>query len=171
MIQKQARHLKIDTSSREFQEIIRRFWMPKLLQKAREAPSPSVSSANSAVSIIQNQTFPPLPLDSVPQNPQIIGTGQTQILENESVQKSSCFSPESAANHVPKVSQILGFSDFSSYVYEYDDGNHAYDMDTCKVGTTVIMDEDHMGSNWVNNDVACSMWDMDELWQFNSLQD
>lgn len=42
-VQKQARHLKIDTNSPQFQEIIRHIWIPRLLQKIQD-PSGSSDS-------------------------------------------------------------------------------------------------------------------------------
>ncbi|XP_050238635.1 transcription factor MYB62-like [Mercurialis annua] len=38
-VQKQAKHLKIDANSTAFQEIVRSFWMPRLLQKIQESSS------------------------------------------------------------------------------------------------------------------------------------
>ncbi|XP_065864234.1 transcription factor MYB62-like [Euphorbia lathyris] len=39
-VQKQARQLQVDANSTAFQEIIRRFWMPRLLQKIQSSSSP-----------------------------------------------------------------------------------------------------------------------------------
>ncbi|KAF7819885.1 transcription factor MYB62-like [Senna tora] len=160
-IQKQARHMKMDTSSTEFEEMVRRFWMPRLLQKAAETPSPP-HPPPPAIPIL-NQTF--LNPFCVPQCSQI-GTqaapttthniipwegdqGACMMNIEETVQHSSfmsCFDPESANNSSQFHHGLYHNSDFSSY----------YDIKTCNVE-----------SNWVNNDVACSMWGMDdELWQF-----
>ncbi|XP_059664541.1 transcription factor MYB62-like [Cornus florida] len=51
-VQKQARHLNIDCNSTMFQEVIRCFWMPRLIQKihssSSSSPSPlAISSQNS----------------------------------------------------------------------------------------------------------------------------
>ncbi|XWS60952.1 hypothetical protein CRYUN_Cryun07bG0083300 [Craigia yunnanensis] len=52
-VQKQARHLKIDANSTAFQNVIRYFWMPRLLQKMEGS-----SSFSSMIS--ENSTVPPL---------------------------------------------------------------------------------------------------------------
>nr|XP_048331657.1 transcription factor MYB62-like [Ziziphus jujuba var. spinosa] len=51
-VQKQAKHLKIDSKSTAFQDIIRYFWMPRLLQKIEE------SSSSSSSLPIQNSEIP-----------------------------------------------------------------------------------------------------------------
>lgn len=178
-IQKQARHLNIDTNSAEFKEIVRRFWMPRLMQKARETSA----SANlpSAMSI-QNEMIP-LPIGNVAECPQI-GTVPTQMIPwqgpgvmNETVvQNSSCLSSSSSeSSNIPEVSQFqaLDNSDMSSFMYDgYYVNNNTYDMEAFNLGTTVTTSEAAMAGNWMNNDVSqCSMWGMDELWQFKNLQE
>ncbi|KAJ1437916.1 SANT/Myb domain [Sesbania bispinosa] len=193
-IQKQARHLKIDTDSKDFQELIRRFWLPKLIQKARE-------SSCSAMSI-QNQTIPLHPPDSVSQY-STIGTIPTQIPwqggpnyldqheqnSDSEHNNGSCISFSESAN-IPKVPQHLGYttsqfhtldnnSDFGTFTYDgYQVSNSSYEMDTFKMASTRVAEDvqypagdcQMAESNWVNNDFACSMWNTDELWQFSNLQ-
>lgn len=60
-VQKQAKHLKIDTESAAFRDIIRRFWMPRLLQKMEGG-----TSSLSAMQFVQNPTAP-MPLDTASQ--------------------------------------------------------------------------------------------------------
>ncbi|RDY07002.1 Transcription factor MYB62, partial [Mucuna pruriens] len=198
-IQKQARHLKIDTDSREFQELVRRSWMPRLLQKARE------SSSSSAMAI-QNQAIP-FPLDGVShhstigtipsQTPWLNEAGPTYMDQHEQNSDSehnngSCISFSESAN-IPKVSQHFGdtitqfhalngndFGTFTCDGYHHHVNNNAYEMDTFKTPTARVAegvqypigDCQMAGSNWVNNDFACSgMWNIDdELWQFSKLQ-
>ncbi|TKY60934.1 Transcription factor MYB21 [Spatholobus suberectus] len=199
-IQKQARHLKIDTDSSEFQELVRRFWVPRLLQKAKESSSSAMS--------IQNQTIP-LPLDGVSQH-STIGTipsrppwqgpcmneaGPTYLDQHEQNSDSehnngSCISFSESAN-IPKVSQHFGhtisqfhalnnndFGTFTTYDGYHHVNNNAYEMDTFKTPTARVAEDvqypigdcQMAGSNWVNSDFACSVWNMDELWQFSKLQ-
>ncbi|XP_054825688.1 transcription factor MYB62-like [Prosopis cineraria] len=172
-IQKQARHLNIDPNSTEFKEIIRRFWMPRLLQKAREIASPPAAAMS-----IQNQTIP-LSIESVSQCSQI-GTVPTQIpwqrpcgMNEIVVQNSSCVSSSSSeSSNIPEVSQFqaLDNSDMISLMYDgYHVNNNNYDMETFNLGTTVAAEA--MAGNWMNNEVACSLWGMDELWQFRNFQE
>ncbi|KAH7528740.1 hypothetical protein FEM48_Zijuj05G0104200 [Ziziphus jujuba var. spinosa] len=57
-VQKQAKHLKIDSKSTAFQDIIRYFWMPRLLQKIEESsPSSSLPIQNSEIPLsLENAT-------------------------------------------------------------------------------------------------------------------
>ncbi|OIW21095.1 hypothetical protein TanjilG_29228 [Lupinus angustifolius] len=178
-IQKQARCLKIDTYSREFQEIIRHLWIPKLLQKAKESSS-SMS--------IQNQSIP-IPLGSGPQYSAIPtqipwqgpcineATGPNYLDQHAQNSDSehnngSCISFSESAN-ISKVSNLLGYTknqfyglgtnDFGTLTYdEYGVNNNAYEMDAFNI-TTTIGDCHMVESNWVNNDFACRTWSMDEL--------
>ncbi|KAJ4827213.1 hypothetical protein Tsubulata_040201 [Turnera subulata] len=80
-VQKQARHLKIDANSTKFQDMIRGFWIPRLLQKIEGSSSspPDISSVTPTISqpIInynpdyQHSTLqPPLP-PPAPQSDQV----------------------------------------------------------------------------------------------------
>ncbi|XP_028800156.1 transcription factor MYB62-like [Neltuma alba] len=177
-IQKQARHLNIDTNSAEFKEIVRRIWIPRLLQKARETaspPPPPPPPPPAPAMLIQNQKIP-LPIDSVSLCSQI-GTVPTQFPwqgpcgMNETVQNSSCVSSSSSeSSNIPEVSQFqaLDASDMSSFMYDgHYVNNNTYDMETFNLGTTVTAEATMVG-NWMNNDVTCSMWGTDELWQFKN---
>ncbi|KAK7320037.1 hypothetical protein RJT34_04766 [Clitoria ternatea] len=191
-IQKQARHLKIETDSREFEELVRRFWMPRLLQKAKES-----LSSSSAMSI-QNQANIPLPFDGVSQHSSI-GTipssqipwqggpcmneaGPTNMDQHEQNSDSehnngSCISfSESANHHLGYTTTQFHDDDFGNFTYNdyHHVNNNPYEMDTFKTATEDVqypVDDSQMaGSNWVNNGFACNMWNTDELWQFSNLQ-
>ncbi|KAI4350896.1 hypothetical protein L6164_005301 [Bauhinia variegata] len=70
-VQKKARHLKIDADSREFKQLLGRFWVPRLLQKARDSWSSSAMS-------VENQPAPLL-LDTVSGQYSAAGTTPPQI--------------------------------------------------------------------------------------------
>lgn len=167
--------MNIDTNSIEFKEIVRRFWMPRLLQKARETTPPQPPPPPPAMSI-QNQTIP-LPMYSVSQCSQI-GTvpiptqtipwqGGSYCVMNETVQNSSCLSSSSSeSSNIPEGSQFqsLDNNDMSSFMYDgYYVNNNAYDMETFNLDPTLTSEV--MEGNWMN-----SMWGIDELWQFRNLQ-
>ncbi|KAE9613913.1 putative transcription factor MYB-HB-like family [Lupinus albus] len=186
-IQKQARHLKIDTDCTKFQDLVRHFWIPKLLQKSKETFSSSIS--------IQNQTIP-MPLDSdsqystIPTQIPCQGSsinelaGPNHLDQHEQNSDSehnngSCISFSESAN-ISKVPNLLGYTsnqfhglganDFSTLTYDgYDVNNSAYEMGTFNMATT-ISDCQMLDSNWVNKDLACRTWNMDELWQHSHLQ-
>ncbi|QCD85321.1 myb proto-oncogene protein [Vigna unguiculata] len=197
-IQKQARHLKIETDSREFQELVRRFWMPRLLQKVKE------SSCSSAMSI-QNQEIPLVLDDGVSQH-STVGTipwqgpcvsvnegSPTYMDQHEQNSDSehnsgSCISFSESAN-IPKVSHhfahtmdqfhALSSNDFGTYSYEgYHVNDNAYEIETFKPASArvaqdvqyQIADSQTPPTDWLSNDFACSMWNIDELWQFSKLQ-
>ncbi|XP_027917669.1 transcription factor MYB62-like [Vigna unguiculata] len=197
-IQKQARHLKIETDSREFQELVRRFWMPRLLQKVKE------SSCSSAMSI-QNQEIPLVLDDGVSQH-STVGTipwqgpcvsmnegSPTYMDQHEQNSDSehnsgSCISFSESAN-IPKVSHhfahtmdqfhALSSNDFGTYSYEgYHVNDNAYEIETFKPASArvaqdvqyPIADSQTPPTDWLSNDFACSMWNIDELWQFSKLQ-
>ncbi|KAH1049578.1 hypothetical protein AAZX31_08G041600 [Glycine max] len=195
-IQKQARHLKIYTDSREFQELVRRFWMPRLLQKAKESSSSNMSIQNQAIPMPFDYVSQHLTVGTIPpwQGPCMNEAGPTYMDQHEQNSDSehnngSCISLSESAN-IPKVPQHFGHTtitqfhalntnDFGTFTYEgYNVNNNVYEMDNFKTTTTWVAEDAQypigdcqmVGSNWVNNDFACNMWNMDELWQFSKLQ-
>lgn len=91
-MQKQARHLNIDANSTAFQNVIRCFWMPRLLQKMEEAGSASASALDQASA--SHQHYQPL----------------TTVLQQAPVQNSdsehsanSCVSSSESTNNISKI--------------------------------------------------------------------
>jgi len=193
--------LKIDTDSREFQELVRRFWMPRLLQKAKE------SSSSSSVMSIENQAIIPLLLDDGVSQQSTVGTmpwqgpcvsmnGGSPTYMDQHEQNSdsehnsgSCISFSESAN-IPKGSQHFGHTmdqfhalsnnDFATFSYDaYHVNDNAYEMATIKTTTARVAAQDLQypigdcqtaATDWLSNDFACTMWNMDELWQFSKFQ-
>ncbi|XP_027341477.1 transcription factor MYB62-like [Abrus precatorius] len=198
-IQKQARHLRIETDSTEFQELVRHFWVPRLLQKARESSSSAMSIHNQPIplpldGVSQHLTVGTIPTQAPMQGPCMNEAGSTYLDQHEHNSDSehnngSCISLSESAN-IPKVHQDLGYTtrqfhalnnnnNFGTYTYDgYHVNNNAYEIDTFKIATPRVTEHvqypvgdcQMAGSNWVNNGFACSMWNMDELWQFSNLQ-
>lgn len=178
-VQKQARHLKIDTDSTEFREIVRRFWMPRLLQKAKESSSS-----------LQHQPFP-LPLDTAfsqdssmettptPTPVLFQGTCMNEAYMNswyqneqnsDSEHNNSSYMSSSESASIP-----FGYNNSTSQFHALDyfgNSNAHFDMGTFNLETMEYPDGDsHVAeTNWVDNDFACNMWSMDELWQFRNFQ-
>lgn len=184
-IQKQARHLKIDSDSKEFQQLIRQLWIPRLLQKVRESSSLAMS--------IQNQPIP-LPLDSVSQYSDVAGTilpSQIPWTVNEVVptildqhennsdsehNNSSCISFSESTN-IPKMPHHSVYNNSTKF-HDLDHNNNdlgnfmyhgyhdnAYELDTFKMANEdvqyLVGDCQLAESYWMNNDFACNMWNMD----------
>ncbi|MED6180401.1 hypothetical protein PIB30_010032 [Stylosanthes scabra] len=164
-IQKQARHLKINTDSREFQELVSRFWIPRLLQKATESSSSSSSSFSSSAMSIQNQaTIPVSQYSPSPTTTTCVNQGH-EHLSNGACQSFS----------EPKVPQLLGYHNCNQFdelgTFAYDEGYHvnsnAYEIDNFNMEYSVD-DCQVARHNWVNNDFACDLWNMDEFCQFSN---
>ncbi|XP_076903321.1 transcription factor MYB62-like [Bidens hawaiensis] len=54
-VQKQARHLKIDSGSKRFVEALHQFWMPRLLEKVEQTSSSSLSNSTTSTLTIENK--------------------------------------------------------------------------------------------------------------------
>ncbi|KAI4347191.1 hypothetical protein L6164_008025 [Bauhinia variegata] len=168
-VQKQARQLKIDTDSTEFQKLVRRLWLPRLLQKARES-----SSSSSAMSLHDQPV--PLLLDYVSDQNSAVGTIPPQIPIVSGHGHNMC--PSESANTSTQF-HALDSSDMSTFVSDgcYTVNNNVCDMESHNLGATLAAAQDmeyHVEdcqvaqSDWMNNDFSCGMWNLDEIWQFSS---
>ncbi|XP_022137482.1 transcription factor MYB62-like [Momordica charantia] len=141
-VQKQARHLNIDTNSDAFQQIIRCYWIPRLLQKINESNSSSTSSSppppplqlpsSSESAMVSGQTLmgSQTPMMAAPQPPattsfqvplHIGGTTSLNGLKQEENNSggdffgSSCNSSSSSSSSSRVVNQISGYPNFENY--------------------------------------------------------
>ncbi|KAG4182513.1 hypothetical protein ERO13_A09G048400v2 [Gossypium hirsutum] len=154
-VQKQARHLKIDANSAAFRNVIRCFWMPRLLQMMKGS-------------------------STLPQ--QVAGLEQ-QNSDSEQCASSCVSSSESMNNNMSKISEFaeyqtssFGITDNNEYntvakdCY-YVDNSSCYGMETINLPSTSavgdFMTADcHMAdNNWVNDGFADGIWSMGELWE------
>lgn len=180
-VQKQARHLKIDSNSRAFQDVIRCVWMPRLLQKIEGSSSTSPiipQSINHSDSTQQHSTAapPPAPL---PAPPLSINETVTNLEQNEKNSSSeNCASPSICSSESMNLSQISQIPDYPTSPFHSDDYSTLlssnYEMENFNLASMV---ENPVGdclmaeSNWADSDFADSLWNMDELWQFWKLQE
>ncbi|CAK7349712.1 unnamed protein product [Dovyalis caffra] len=159
-VQKQARHLKIDVNSTAFQDIIRCFWMPRLLQKiggsstsssAMPSLSPAVSQPILNYAPQLSSTFTPA-LPPLQQEAHLDVSVTMHGLEHHDQTSdsehgtSSCISSAESMNvsHMSQLSeyptspfQALGNnSDYSTLVKDgyYVDSN-CYDMEAIDLAT------------------------------------
>lgn len=156
-MQKQAKHLNIDTKSTAFQDVIRYYWMPRLRQK--------IEGSSSALPI-QNPEVPDHPLENASQHsaaamaaqislpPQTIMQGdpnlsgavhglninQEQIISDWANCTSSCMDSSAAMN----MSQISQFSEYptSSFQAMVDNGYHTLG----KACSSVMTNSHHTGT-------------------------
>ncbi|CAL5372041.1 unnamed protein product [Camellia sinensis] len=190
-VQKQARHLKIDPNSAAFQEVIRCFWMPRLIQKIPGSSSPSsvILSQNLAIAsrpLINHSSLPP----QVSPQANVYTSETTNNLDhhvkNSSLEHSTSPSVSSSESmnisHMTQVSEYpieaMGNShDYNTFLKGgcYNVDNISYDMETFNISSVEF--ENSIGgchvsqSNWIDNEFGDSFWNMDELWQFKQLQE
>ncbi|KAA8541236.1 hypothetical protein F0562_025157 [Nyssa sinensis] len=190
-VQKQARHLKIDSNSTAFQEVIRCFWMPRLIQKIQgSSPSLAMSSQNSNAQPLNHANDHSILLspEATAQGPFNI-TETAYSLDHQAMNSSSenCTSPSITSSESITISQIPQFSgyptsplhamansDFNTLLKGCSNvDNISYDMETFSLASVSAPgDFENLvrESNWIDNDLADSFWHMDELWQFRQLQ-
>ncbi|KAL5544798.1 hypothetical protein UlMin_008582 [Ulmus minor] len=179
-VQKQAKHLKIDTESSAFQDIIRRYWMPRLLQKIE-----SCSSFNPSTFPIQNPTNPLPNIDNSSQ----------QYYSTSAATLSSIPPPQISGHEIPQISSesmdISHISQFSEYPncpfqpmlvnndhsytfaegYTNDGDSISYDIDALsqaaegQFGNCPVGDCHMAASDWTANDFSVGMWNMGEIWR------
>ncbi|XP_031259333.1 transcription factor MYB62-like [Pistacia vera] len=198
-VQKQARHLKIDANSAAFQDVIRYFWIPRLLQKINESSSSSSSSSsalhnsqNSTVNILNPQSFDDhanfqqyystssSPLPAAP--PKVAGQGAVNYgFNQQELNSDSEHGPNSSisSSESMNISQISQFSDYqtSPFHYQYNTFQKDFYLETMANQGDFInplsdcqIEADN--NNWAEYDLAADgMWTMDELWQFKTSQE
>ncbi|XP_076937843.1 transcription factor MYB62-like [Bidens hawaiensis] len=154
-VQKQARHLKIDSNSKIFVEVLCQYLLPRLIEKA-ELSSPS-SSSTSTSTMEANQKF----LSSQPQ-------GKESLMENTSSNLNT-YSSNSKRIMFPYVPESSPQS--NGYIVD----NNTFDvMSFNQSNTQEFMSSDMptfefqmAGIDWMSNELADdTFWNMDELWQF-----
>nr|QUP79235.1 transcription factor MYB2 [Potentilla sericea] len=163
-VQKQARHLKIDTNSTEFQNIIRCFWMPRLLQK--------IGDQNQSLPSHQHSIIAP------PLQPQFTVQGAVDMsgyADNSDIEKpnTACILPSESPMEMSNTSQNSEFypsSPFGGALVHHDDSvnNNGHDMEVFNLANSTPADNFYVTeseSSWLDTDFSCSLWNMDEFLQ------
>nr|WRO64719.1 MYB transcription factor protein [Rosa persica] len=163
-VQKQARHLKIDTNSTEFQNIIRCFWMPRLLQKIGDQNQLAASHQHSI-------TAPP----SQPQFTEQGAVNMSRFVYDLDIEKQNpeCILPSELPMEISNTSQSSEYypSSFFGGAIVHNDhyvNNNGHDMEVFNLGNSAAADTCYVPEsdcNWLETDFSCSMWNMDELLQ------
>ncbi|XP_071693064.1 transcription factor MYB62-like [Rutidosis leptorrhynchoides] len=171
-VQKQARHLKIDSSSKRFVEALQRFWMPRLLEKVEQDSSTS-STSTACTSTIEND------LNKLKQQTSFKTSSPIQPCNNKEYTTNSsssiCASDSSENKMLPEISLLHGDSsiydsslkDMDCYnvdISEYDMMNFGRPDDTSDLNFQVA------DTDWISyGDMSAdTYWNMDELWQFGN---
>ncbi|XP_009804370.1 MYB-like transcription factor EOBI isoform X1 [Nicotiana sylvestris] len=171
-VQKQAKHLKIDSNSAAFQHMIRCIWIPRLLQKIQGSSAiPSIQTSQST-SLLDSQ-YGPLNITEITQTPQVLS------LERNSISSSSCCSSRSPSSEsmsiykspniiseCPKIPPREMGDSVVNVHFPFDD--NSYDMDTFSPATgNFLTNYDQMvggENNMMNGDIlADSFWSMDQF--------
>ncbi|KAJ0545473.1 putative transcription factor MYB-HB-like family [Helianthus annuus] len=154
-VQKQARHLKIDSNSKIFVEALRQYLVPRLIEKL-ELSSPSSSSTSTSTMEINHKNF-----NSQPQS-------KETLMENTS-SNSNIYSSNSKRIMLPYLPE----NPVQSNGYIVDNNNFDV-MSFNQSNTQEFMSSDMpafefqmAGIDWTSNEFADdTFWNMDELWQF-----
>ncbi|KAF8107983.1 hypothetical protein N665_0116s0178 [Sinapis alba] len=163
-VQKQARQLNIDSSSHQFLEVVRSFWVPRLIHKMKD-------NSNT------NTKAPP---------PDSLGP----VLQDNNFSYNSGFNnidcSNSMSQDLAKISQLMDLSDLettSSMCFERSRGNsnqyvnegyrylpcleEEYIVTTMGNSDILPLQDCHVADSTYEEDVTQDpMWNMDDIWQF-----
>ncbi|KAG8476221.1 hypothetical protein CXB51_033169 [Gossypium anomalum] len=160
-VQKQARQLNVDANSAAFKNILRYYWMPRLVQKMEESSS---SPCFSSTVIPRNQP----------------------LTKTDYVDGNSCVSSLQHVDNM-KMTQfgIFGNNDCNSnalakdwYGYVGDNGSYCHGMETINMASTSALvgegfptpaGDCHLADdNWVNDGFVDGIWSMGEVWELRN---
>lgn len=169
-VQKQARQLKIDSNSKKFIEAVKRFWMPRLIEKMEQHQTSTLSSSfisspssSSSISTMEKQS----PLNSLPSPITIPEPPKTDNPENKNLNICSTDSfqlhDDDDCYHV----EIMGNS---CYGGEEEGFGHPA-MSAFESRDISMLECQLAPDDWFGNDVADSLWNIDETWQYRKLED
>lgn len=186
-VQKHGRHLGINTNSTAFQDLIRRLWMPILVQKIERSSCTSATlSQNPSTS-----SPPPPPPSPPPPPPPLPSSGPFNTLDTTYNEQHSCSgscispslsSPESLNYlQVPKtletpLSRFCGEDDSD---WGWSPINSSSDMGMCSLaamsavgncGNYPLGNFQVAESTLVNDGLADGIWNFDESGQYRILQ-
>ncbi|KAI3816523.1 hypothetical protein L1987_16224 [Smallanthus sonchifolius] len=158
-VQKQARHLKINSNSKRFVEALRPFWVPRFLEKVERSSSPPSSSSSTSTSTMEaNQKN----LSSQPQ-------GKETLMENISSSSNISYSSNFKKIMFPYFPESSLQSD--SYIV---DNNHfdvmslnPSNMQELRSSDISTFDFQMTEVDWMSNNLTYdTFWNIDDLWQF-----
>ncbi|KAK9091323.1 hypothetical protein Sjap_024500 [Stephania japonica] len=200
-VQKQARQLKIDANSKKFQDAVRSFWMPRLLQKIEESSRSSSSSSSSSPSMKGQYPSPsPLVLNqstqvSFPSQAPTLAPTQSMGCLNDQDYNPRMQNSTSPSSSSPDSMDISQFHEMPGYpispnafgstfynpiqknCYEIDSNNNNsnYDMEEFNMNPTLALENSMsdcaVGESHWMMNHEEGLWNMDELWQLRKIQE
>ncbi|CAN6717501.1 unnamed protein product [Malus baccata var. baccata] len=146
-VQKQARHLRIDTSSVEFQNMIRCYWMPRLQQKigGEISTSSAVLNQNHTISQpLEQNTFPhfaatisPPPQIQVQEEINMSATMYNLDVEKQNTKAEYCTGPYIFPSEPMDMSKTVQFPECPPF---HCGDNNGYDTESFNLQETVSAD-------------------------------
>lgn len=172
-VQKQARHLKIDCSSKRFVEALQRFWMPRLLEKVEQTSSSSSAStaSTSTMETDQNKLIP----YSQSEQTLFAVSSPTKLINQGSLNSNSSIRASDSSGKIlpqlPEMPQLYGDSAFYDSSVQ---NNDRYNVDIGGFDIMGLSQQDDMSSlnfqmtdtDWISSSdmAADTYWNMDGLW-------
>ncbi|EOA36407.1 hypothetical protein CARUB_v10010865mg [Capsella rubella] len=164
-VQKQARQLNIDSNSHKFLEVVRSFWVPRLIHKMKDN-----SNTNSKATlpdllgpVLQDSSFPHefSNIDfSTSMSVDLKKTSQFMVMESSSDLETTCslYLDGSRGSSSQCVSE--GYSSFPCLEEDY--------MVATMGSSDILQLQDcHVADSTYEEDVTQDpMWNMDDIWQF-----
>ncbi|KVH97599.1 Homeodomain-like protein [Cynara cardunculus var. scolymus] len=184
------RYLKIDSNSKRFVETLRRFWMPRLLEKVEQNSSSTSSSSSTSTSSTSTPEVDQNNLSSILQAEQTLimasSSPQPTKMENPASSSSLC-SSDSMAMVFPENSNLqinpngdsatCYISSIQNNDCNYHVGINNFDMDLTPLdmhavgpaGDMTVPEFQVAEADWMkDDDLASTFWSMDELWHFRN---
>ncbi|XP_022881965.1 transcription factor MYB62-like [Olea europaea var. sylvestris] len=160
-VQKHARQLKIDGNSKKFHEAIRRFWVPRLLEKM-EQNSSATSSPSSSISTLETQT----PINTTPcpkYRFQVNNSDQHKEYSHSNSLESGIISQLTAENSEMNTAYNNSFQDDGYHVDI--SSNNILEMESQQEilrSQCQQMEE----IDWFGEGMAGTFWNAGEFWDF-----
>ncbi|XP_022846587.1 transcription factor MYB62-like isoform X2 [Olea europaea var. sylvestris] len=178
-VQKQARQLKVDSNSNKFLESIRRFWMPRLLEKMEQNSSliSSPSSTETQKSTPPSLATKPSPLTSpCPKSSNQVNTSD-QYREKSSTRSNLNWDSLNSVGNLmlPEISENFGVPAqvCDNIVYEDSVQSDCYHVDLTSYDMSAFVSDDTSMSDfqvaefdWFSEDLTRTSWNTDELWEY-----
>ncbi|CAI9761961.1 unnamed protein product [Fraxinus pennsylvanica] len=173
-VQKQARQLKVDSNSYKFVEAIRRFWMPRLLEKMEQNSSlmfsPSIDNQNSTT---PSTNRPPLTSPCLKSSNRV---NTSDLHREKSSTNLNWDSLDSVGNlMLSENAENLGIPEqiCDNIAYDHSVQNDCHNVDITSYEMSAFGSEDTSMSEFrvsefdlFSEDLTCTSWNTDELWEF-----
>ncbi|KAK8522442.1 hypothetical protein V6N13_115411 [Hibiscus sabdariffa] len=169
-VQKQARLLNIESSSKRFLDAARCFWMPRLLQKLEQTSSSSSSTQSSVPCQLSDCTIPSLPTIPPPANKTTDTTSSSVATTQQSIYPPD-FMNISDQTELPQhltSSNVYSNQTLEQTYYNIDSISTGNEMEGFSFASMSAVDS--IEGSWImSNEMTENLWNMDDIWQFREL--